>query len=91
MIDDQRAKKDLTEILRALGEAYMDKRSLTQDDLIALSTPEQKCIGLPEQKYISDAGKKAPEPGAFSSDIRLGSDYLPACPSWHGVSSACSD
>ena len=36
MIDEQRAKKDLTEILRALGEAYMDKRSLTQDDLIAL-------------------------------------------------------
>jgi hypothetical protein len=56
-----------------------------------VSTPEQKCIGLPEQKYISDAGKKAPEPGAFSSDIRLGSDYLPACPSWHGVSGACSD
>ena len=36
MIDDQRVKKDLREILRALGEAYMDKRSLTQDDLIAL-------------------------------------------------------
>ena len=36
MIDEQRAKKDLTEIWRALGEAYMDKRSLTQDDLIAL-------------------------------------------------------
>jgi hypothetical protein len=30
---------------------------------------------LPEQKYISDAGKKAPELGAFSSGIRLGSDY----------------
>ena len=59
--------------------------------LLLVSTPEQKCIGLPEQKYISDAGKKAPEPGAFSSDIRLGSDYLPACPSWHGVSGACSD
>ena len=36
MIDEQRAKKDLTEIWRALGQAYMDKRSLTQDDLIAL-------------------------------------------------------
>jgi hypothetical protein len=32
-----------------------------------LSTPQQKCIGWPEQKYISDAGKKAPELGAFSS------------------------
>ena len=30
-----------------------------------VSTPEQKCIGWPEQKYISDAGKKAPELGAF--------------------------
>ena len=31
----------------------------------AVSTPEQKCIGLPEQKYISDGGKKAPELGAL--------------------------
>jgi hypothetical protein len=31
-----------------------------------VSTPEQKCIGLPEQKYISDGGKKAPELGAPS-------------------------
>jgi hypothetical protein len=23
-----------------------------------LSTPEEKCIGFPEQKYISEAGKK---------------------------------
>jgi hypothetical protein len=59
--------------------------------LCGVSTPEQKCIGWPEQKYISDADKKAPELGAFSSGIRLGSDYPPACPSWHGVSGACSD
>jgi len=28
-----------------------------------------------------------------SSDIRLGlgRDYLPVCPSWHGVSGSCSD
>jgi hypothetical protein len=25
-----------------------------------LSTPEEKCIGFPEQKYISEAGKKGP-------------------------------
>jgi hypothetical protein len=25
-----------------------------------LSTPEQKCIGSPEQKYINDVGKKPP-------------------------------
>ena len=45
-----------------------------------VSTPEQKCIGSPEKKYISDAGKKAPELGAFSSGIRLGWDYPPAGP-----------
>jgi hypothetical protein len=27
----------------------------------SLSTPEQKCIGFPERKYINDAGKKAPD------------------------------
>jgi hypothetical protein len=27
----------------------------------AVSTPEQKCIGFPERKYINDAGKKAPD------------------------------
>jgi len=32
---------------------------------------------VPEQKYISDAGKKAPEQGAFCSGIGLGSDYPP--------------
>jgi hypothetical protein len=25
---------------------------------VYLSTPEEKCIGFPEQKYISEAGKK---------------------------------
>jgi hypothetical protein len=33
---------------------------------LGLSTPEQKCIGLPERKYINDSGKKASELGAFS-------------------------
>src|SRR5215831_4098431 len=31
----------------------------------SLSTPEQNCIGLPEQKYISDAGKKGPRTGGL--------------------------
>jgi hypothetical protein len=31
----------------------------------AVSTPEQNCIGLPEQKYISDAGKKGPRTGGL--------------------------
>ena len=30
-----------------------------------LSTPQQKCIGWPEQKYINDAGEQGPELGAF--------------------------
>jgi hypothetical protein len=30
-----------------------------------VSTPEQKCIIFPEQKYISDAGKRAPNTGPF--------------------------
>jgi hypothetical protein len=46
-----------------------------------VSTPEQKCIGWPEQKYISDASRKALETEVFCSGIRLGSDYLPAYPS----------
>ena len=57
----------------------------------SMSTPEQKCIGWPERKYISDASQKAPETGVFCSGIRLGSDYLPAYPSSHGVSGAYSD
>ena len=40
--------------------------------LAAVSTPQQKCIGWPEQKYISDAGKKAPELGAFRQTSDLG-------------------
>jgi phosphoglycerate dehydrogenase-like enzyme len=56
-----------------------------------MSTPQQRCIVWPEQKYIIDAGKKAPGPGCLSSDIRLGWDYPPVCPSWHGLSGAYSD
>ena len=56
-----------------------------------VSTPQQRCIGWPEQKYIIDAGKKAAGPGCLSSDIRLGWDYPPVCPSWHGLSGAYSD
>ena len=39
---------------------------------LSVSTPQQKCIGWPEQKYISDAGKKAPELGAFRQTSDLG-------------------
>ena len=37
-----------------------------------LSTPEQRCIGWPEQKYISDAGKKAPNLGFFGHQVWVG-------------------
>jgi hypothetical protein len=56
-----------------------------------MSTPEQKCIGLSEQKCIKDAGKRPPNWGPFSSGIRLGSDCPRAGPSWRGVIGACSD
>ena len=45
-----------------------------------MSTPEQKCTGWSEQKYISDASRKAPETGIFCPGIRLGSDYLQTYP-----------
>ena len=35
-----------------------------------VSTAEWKCIGLPEQKHISDAGKKAAELGAELDAVR---------------------
>ena len=58
---------------------------------ILLSTPEEKCIGFPEQKCISEAGKKGQELGAFPPCIRLASDYPPGCQHWRGVSGAYSD
>jgi hypothetical protein len=38
-------------------------------------------LSTPEQKYISDASRKAHETRVFCSGITLGSDYLPAYPS----------
>lgn len=35
--------------------------------------------------------QEGPRTGGLSSDIRLGRDYPPVCPSWHGVSGSCSD
>ena len=46
---------------------------------------------FPEQKCISEAGNKGPQLGAFSSGIRLASDYPPGCQHWRGVSGAYSD
>ena len=37
-----------------------------------MSTPKQKCVGWPEQKYIGDAGRKAPNWGPFLRASGLG-------------------
>jgi hypothetical protein len=55
-----------------------------------VSTPEQRCIGGPEQKYLNCAGKKAPELGAFFMH-QAGLDDPLAYRNWDGVSGACSD
>jgi hypothetical protein len=88
MIEMRRAQRSFGDGL--IAEEVGDRREdwMRHADL---STPEQKCIGWPERKYISDASQKAPETGVFCLCIRLGSDYLPAYPSSHGVSGACSD
>ena len=46
------------------------------DELVEVSTPQQKCIGWPEQKYIIDGGKKAPDPAAFRQTSGLGGIIL---------------
>jgi len=51
----------------------------------SLSTPEQKCIGWPERKYISNASKKARALVAFLLESKPGWDYPPAYPSWRSV------
>ena len=57
----------------------------------SVSTPERKkCIGWPEQKYISEAGKGSRIGGPWFRH-QLGSDYPPAYPSWQGMGVACSD
>jgi hypothetical protein len=37
------------------GSAYFSRCPL---ECSGVSTPEEKCIGFPERKYISEAGKK---------------------------------
>jgi hypothetical protein len=33
--------------------------------------PQRKCIGLPEQKYISDVGKNAASSGAMTDRVEI--------------------
>ena len=49
--------------MRQIFELFDWQSSCIEHD--QMSTPEQKCIGSPEQKYINDVGKKPPELGAF--------------------------
>jgi pimeloyl-ACP methyl ester carboxylesterase len=73
----------------SIGGMVAQEITLQAPDLVrklilvgTVSTPEQLCIGWPEQKYISDANKKAPELGAFSSGIKPAWDYPPRYRSW---------
>ena len=43
--------------------------------LVDLACCHKYHLSTPEQKYISDASRKAPENWVFCSGIRLGSDY----------------
>lgn len=52
------------------GEIQQAGPNVTIND--HLSTPEQKCVGWPEQKYIGDAGRKAPNWGPFLRASGLG-------------------
>ena len=59
------------------GDAELDwrcfiVRDANGDALAYVSTPEQKCIGWPEQKYISDASRMAPKLGSFVQASGLG-------------------
>jgi hypothetical protein len=85
---EQRAKKDLTEIWRALGEAYMAKRSLTQDDLIGLmSWAEDGLDALGDRPasvtgtttlWAENAGHLQPRDGR---EVSIGG----RCHSWRGT------
>jgi hypothetical protein len=46
---------------------------------------------LAGEKIHQQCWQKGPQFGGLSSDIRLGRDDPPACPSWHGVNGVCSD
>ena len=60
----------------ATGQPWADKKNIDPNlrnrPLVGVSTPQQKCIGWPEQKYISDAGKKIPNRGCSRRASSLG-------------------
>ena len=59
---------DLPEVL--LGRSFVIELWKMKEGEV--STPQQRCIGWPEQKYIIDAGKKAPGPGCIRQTSGLG-------------------
>jgi hypothetical protein len=50
---------------RFVGAAYTMYGQNPANLTPQLSTPEQKCIGWPEQKYISDLARRPPNWGPF--------------------------
>ena len=44
--------------IRKKARCAIYTRKSSEEGLEQVSTPEEKCIGFPEQKYISEAGKK---------------------------------
>jgi hypothetical protein len=68
-------------------------QGLIRNSPARVSTPEQKCVGWPEQKYISDAGRKPPKLGAFFQASSLGRAMLienAASPAFRDVELAAS-
>jgi len=63
----------------------------TESDLEAAVNAGAKIHRFAGAKIHRRCWQEGPELVAFSSGIRLGSDCPQGCPSWHGVSGACSD
>jgi len=68
---------DLTDALAKSVNDFLPMLDLWAEPLFLvslsiMSTPEQKCVGWPEQKYIGDAGRKAPNWGPFLRASGLG-------------------
>ena len=60
------------DVIPATGKTKTEIAALLGISRQHLSTPKQKCVGWPEQKYISEASKNAPEWGPFRQTSGLG-------------------
>jgi hypothetical protein len=61
----RRRRRGISHTLQQLDAYIIEACGFAEVRFCDVSTPEQKCIGSPEQKYINDVGKKPPELGAF--------------------------